>query len=194
MRVKNLNSLRSLRDAVDYEARRHIALYESGEAPVQETRHWSEDGRTHSLRSKEEADDYRYFPEPDLVPLAPDADWVERVRAAMPELPAAQRARLAAHGADPADAHVIVTRGLAPLVLDAVDAGADPARALTHAVQNLALDGAELLTAPQFAALVDMETTGQLTATQAKTVLAEMWRPRGDSRRQRCAARAERCD
>ena len=172
--VKNLNSLRSLRNAIDYEAQRHIELYAAGDNPVQETRHWSEDGRTHSLRSKEEADDYRYFPEPDLVPLAPDADWIERVRAAMPELPAAQRARLAAHGADPADAHVIVARGLAPLVLDAVDAGADPARALTHAVQNLALDGAELLTAPQFAALVDMETTGQLTATQAKTVLAEM--------------------
>ena len=172
--VKNLNSLRSLRDAIDYEARRHVALYQAGEAPVQETRHWSEDGRTHSLRSKEEADDYRYFPEPDLVPLAPDAAWIAQVRAAMPELPAAQRARLADHGADPADAQVIVTRGLAPLALAAIDAGADAARALTHAVQNLALDGAHLLSPPQFAALVEMETTGQLTATQAKTVLAEM--------------------
>ena len=172
--VKNLNSLRSLRNAIDFEARRHIGLYEAGEAPVQETRHWSTDGRTHSLRSKEEADDYRYFPEPDLVPLQPDPDWIERVRAAMPELPAVLRERLCAHGADTADAQVIASRGLAPLVLDAVAAGADAGRAVTHAVQNLALDGAELLEAAQLASLVQMETSGQLTATQAKTVLTHM--------------------
>ena len=172
--VKNLNSLRSLRNAIDFEARRHIGLYEAGEAPVQETRHWSTDGRTHSLRSKEEADDYRYFPEPDLVPLEPDPDWIERVRAAMPELPAVLRERLCAHGADTADAQVIASRGLAPLVLDAVAAGADAGRTVTHAVQNLALDGAYLLDAAQLASLVGMETSGQLTATQAKTVLTHM--------------------
>ncbi len=172
--VKNLNSLRSLRSAIDYEARRHIELYQSGEAPVQETRHWSEDGRTHSLRSKEEADDYRYFPEPDLVPLVPDDEWIDQVRAAMPELPASQRARLNECGADPEDAQVIANRGLAPLVLDAVAAGADASRAVTHAVQNLALDGAELLEAAQLASLVQMEISGQLTATQAKTVLGHM--------------------
>ena len=68
----------------------------------QETRHWNEtDGRTHTLRTKEDADDYRYFLEPDLVPLAPEAEWVEQVRAALPMLPAARRARLAeATGAD----------------------------------------------------------------------------------------------
>jgi len=172
--VKNLNSLRSLRSAIDYEARRHIELYQSGEAPVQETRHWSEDGRTHSLRSKEEADDYRYFPEPDLVPLVPDDEWIDQVRAAMPELPTSQRARLNECGADPEDAQVIANRGLAPLVLDAVAAGADASRAVTHAVQNLALDGAELLEAAQLASLVQMEISGQLTATQAKTVLGHM--------------------
>ncbi len=172
--VKNLNSLRSLRNAIDYEARRHIGLYEAGEAPVQETRHWSTDGRTHSLRSKEEADDYRYFPEPDLVPLDPDPDWIERVRAAMPELPAALRERLCAHGADAADAQVIASRGLAPLVLGAVAAGADASRTVTHAVQNLALDGADLLEAAQLASLVQMETSGELTATQAKAVLTHM--------------------
>lgn len=172
--VKNLNSLRSLRNAIDYEARRHIELYQSGEEPTQETRHWSTDGRTHSLRSKEEADDYRYFPEPDLVPLVPDAGWIERVRAAMPALPAAQRERLGALGADPSDAHVIVSRGLAPLVLGAVEAGADADRTVTHAVQNLALDGAELLSSVHLASLVQMETSGQLTATQAKTVLGIM--------------------
>ncbi|WP_419945453.1 Asp-tRNA(Asn)/Glu-tRNA(Gln) amidotransferase subunit GatB [Candidatus Poriferisodalis sp.] len=172
--VKNLNSLRSLRNAIDYEARRHIGLYEAGTEPVQETRHWSTDGRTHSLRSKEEADDYRYFPEPDLVPLEPDAEWIERVHAAMPELPASVRERLCALGADAADAQVIASRSLAPLVLDAVAAGADASRAVTHAVQNLALDGAELIEAAQLASLVEMETSGQLTATQAKTVLGHM--------------------
>ncbi len=172
--VKNLNSLRSLRNAIDFEARRHIGLYEAGDAPVQQTRHWAEDGRTHSLRSKEEADDYRYFPEPDLVPLVPDEAWIERVRACLPELPAALRSRLDALGADPADAHVVVGRALASLVLGAVELGADAGRTVTHAVQNLALDGAELLEPQQLASLVAMETSGALTATQAKTVLAQM--------------------
>ena len=172
--VKNVNSLRSLRNAIDHEARRHIGLYQAGEEPIQETRHWSTDGRTHSLRSKEEADDYRYFPEPDLVPLAPDREWIERVRAAMPALPAAQRERLGELGADLDDAQIIVNRGLASLVLDAVGAGADANRTVMHAVQNLALDGAELLDATQLASLVQMEAAGQLTATQAKTVLGVM--------------------
>ena len=172
--VKNVNSLRSLRNAIDYEARRHIGLYQSGEQPIQETRHWSTDGRTHSLRSKEEADDYRYFPEPDLVPLAPDPEWISRVRAAMPALPAAQRERLGELGADLDDAQIIVNRGLASLVLDAVGAGAGANRTVMHAVQNLALDGAELLDATQLASLVQMEAAGQLTATQAKTVLGVM--------------------
>ncbi|MCB0993247.1 MAG: Asp-tRNA(Asn)/Glu-tRNA(Gln) amidotransferase subunit GatB, partial [Acidimicrobiales bacterium] len=71
--IKNVNSFRSLGRAIEYEARRHIALYERGEAPVQETRHWNEDdGRTHTLRTKEDSHDYRYFDEPDLVPLVPD--------------------------------------------------------------------------------------------------------------------------
>ena len=79
--IKNLNSLRSLGRAIEYEARRQIELLGDGERVRQETRHWDEnDGRTHTLRTKEDADDYRYFPEPDLVPLAPDAAWVEEIR------------------------------------------------------------------------------------------------------------------
>ena len=77
--IKNLNSLRSLGRAIEYEAARQIALLESGGTVDQETRHWDESaGRTDSMRSKEEANDYRYFPEPDLVPLAPDAAWQEQ--------------------------------------------------------------------------------------------------------------------
>ena len=95
--IKNLNSVRSLGRAIDYEARRQVDMLEAGESVRQETRHWDEDdGRTHTMRVKEEADDYRYFPEPDLVPLDPDAEWIERVRAALPVLPAQRRADLAA--------------------------------------------------------------------------------------------------
>jgi aspartyl-tRNA(Asn)/glutamyl-tRNA(Gln) amidotransferase subunit B len=93
--IKNLNSLRSLVRAVEYETKRQSGLSEAGERVVQETRHWDEDGgRTISGRSKEEAHDYRYFPEPDLVPVAPTDVMRADVRASMPELPAARRARL----------------------------------------------------------------------------------------------------
>ena len=90
--IKNLNSVRSLGRAIEYEARRQVVLVEAGEAVHQETRHWDEtDGRTHTLRSKEDADDYRYFLEPDLVPLDPDPAWIERVRSELPMLPAERR-------------------------------------------------------------------------------------------------------
>ncbi len=94
--IKNLNSLRSLGRAIEYEAARQIALLEAGGVVEQETRHWDESaGRTESMRSKEEANDYRYFPEPDLVPLAPDAAWQDRVRASLGPMPADRRAALA---------------------------------------------------------------------------------------------------
>ena len=93
--VKNMNSLRSLGRAIDYEIERQIGAIEAGERIVQETRHWDEaDGRTHSMRTKEGSSDYRYFPEPDLVPVAPTDEMRAAVRASMPELPAARRARL----------------------------------------------------------------------------------------------------
>ena len=123
--IKNLNSLRSLLRAIDYEAERQSALIEAGERVVQETRHWDEDGgRTISGRSKEEAHDYRYFPEPDLVPVAPTDEMRERVRASMPELPAARRARLIDEwGIKEDDARVLVdVPGLADYAEQAVAA------------------------------------------------------------------------
>ncbi len=94
--IKNLNSVRSLGRALEYEVRRQVGLLEAGEVVVQETRHWNEDeGRTSSMRSKEEAYDYRYFPEPDLVPLAPSEEWLAGVGAALPALPAERRVPLA---------------------------------------------------------------------------------------------------
>jgi aspartyl-tRNA(Asn)/glutamyl-tRNA(Gln) amidotransferase subunit B len=179
--IKNLNSVRSLGRAIDYEARRHVALYEDGEEPVQETRHWDEEGgRTHTLRTKEEAFDYRYFAEPDLVPLAPAPEQLERIRAGLPPLPAERRRRLAAAtDREPADVALVVERELDGLVLHAIASGADPARALVHAEQNLS-EGAGALDAESFAALVAMETSGELTATQAKTVLSELVASGGD--------------
>jgi aspartyl-tRNA(Asn)/glutamyl-tRNA(Gln) amidotransferase subunit B len=176
--VKNVNSLRSLGRAIDYEARRQVETIEAGEAVAQETRHWSEDdGRTHTLRSKEEAEDYRYFPEPDLVPLDPGPEWVARVDAALPTLPAERRATLAeAAGVTATEGPVAIAveRGLDPLALAAIAAGADPARVLTHVEHNLAVEGADRLDPDRLADLVMMETGGELTATQAKVVLAEM--------------------
>ena len=143
--VKNVNSLRSLGRAIDYEARRQIDLIESGEAVSQETRHWNDDtGRTQTLRSKEEATDYRYFPEPDLVEVDPDPAWIEEIRSSLPSLPRERRHRLVDElGADPLSAAIVVERGLD--------------RSLTT-----------------------MEADGALTATQAKTVLAELIAEGGD--------------
>jgi aspartyl-tRNA(Asn)/glutamyl-tRNA(Gln) amidotransferase subunit B len=176
--IKNVNSLRSLRRAIDYEAARQIDLLEGGERIRQETRHWDEAaGRTRPGRSKEDAEDYRYFPEPDLVPVEPDPAWVEALRAALPPLPGARRQRLAdAGGVRPDSSAVVVAvqRGLDDLALAAIAAGGDPARVLVHVEHNLAVEGADRLTAASLAALVLLETTGKLTATQAKAVLVAM--------------------
>jgi aspartyl-tRNA(Asn)/glutamyl-tRNA(Gln) amidotransferase subunit B len=180
--IKNLNSVRSLGRAVEYEVRRQVDLLEAGETVVQETRHWNEDeGRTSSMRSKEEAYDYRYFPEPDLVPLAPSDEWQARVRAALPALPAERRAALAAAagvpGGDPSLA-TVVQQGLDELVTAAVAAGADGRLALNRAANELA--NRTVPEAGAFAAVLKMEAGGALTATQAKAVLAEMVATGGD--------------
>ena len=97
--TKNVNSLRSVERAVRSEIERQAFVLASGGRVIQETRHFHEDtGVTTSGRSKEEAQDYRYFPEPDLVPVAPAADWVEEIRKSLPELPSARRARRLAAG------------------------------------------------------------------------------------------------
>ncbi|HMC52671.1 MAG TPA: Asp-tRNA(Asn)/Glu-tRNA(Gln) amidotransferase subunit GatB, partial [Acidimicrobiales bacterium] len=176
--IKNMNSLSSLGRAVDYEADRQRRLLESGDEVVQETRHWNEaEGRTLSMRSKEEAYDYRYFPEPDLVPVAPEDDWQAKVIASMPVLPAQRRDLLAAAAhARGADAALLVELDLDALVLRAIELGADPRVALNRAANEVAadLDAARGLDPAGFAALVRMEAAGELTATQAKDVLAEM--------------------
>ena len=192
--VKNLNSLRSLERAIDYEAARQIALLESGERVAQETRHFDEtDGSTHAMRSKEEANDYRYFPEPDLAPLVPDA----RLRAAAAKgvgpMPAERRHRLSelvSAGSEPAARRdtstdqvvTVVDLGLDGLVHGAVAAGADARLALARAANEAAAnpDAAKLLDPIAFAALLKMEASGRLSATQSKEVLAELMTKGGD--------------
>lgn len=177
--IKNVNSVRSLGRAIEYEARRQIALIEGGEKVRQETRHWDEnDGRTHTLRSKEDADDYRYFLEPDLVPLVPDRAWIDEVRDSLPLLPRERRARLSAATGAPADGEavmVVVERGQDDYVLAVGEAGADTARALVHVKEAYAEQGpVPTVPASDLARLVSMESAGALTATQAKTVLADI--------------------
>ena len=137
--VKNMNSVRSLGRAIEYEIVRQTDVLTHGGRIVQETRHWDEDaGRTSTLRTKETTEDYRYFPDPDLVPVAPDAGWIEELRAALPELPAAKRARLVAErglGADQAAS--LVSIGLAGVFEDAVAAGAAAVEAANWLVNEV---------------------------------------------------------
>jgi aspartyl-tRNA(Asn)/glutamyl-tRNA(Gln) amidotransferase subunit B len=180
--IKNLNSLRSLQRAIDYEALRQVELIESGGTVRQETRHWDENlGETSTMRVKEDADDYRYFREPDLVDLAPDVAWQDRVRAALPPMPAQRRRQLRERLSDPTQAQldavdVVIDLGLDQLVNAAVDGGADVALAISRAANELAagIENVRNLSADSFAETVLLEQHGELSATQAKTVLGEL--------------------
>ena len=128
--IKNVNSLRSLGRAIEYEIARQTELLGSGEPVVQETRHWDESsGVTVTLRRKETVHDYRYFPDPDLVPLEPDPDRIEQLRAQLPELPAQVRSRLRGLGVPAAQTLTLLDEGLVAHLDAAVDAGAPAAGA-----------------------------------------------------------------
>ena len=180
--VKNMNSFRSLERAVEHEIARQIELVDSDGAVVQETRHWDEEaGVTHSMRTKEGSSDYRYFVEPDLVPMVLDRQWVQRIRETLPELPAQTRERYRGDGlghslagvlaaADPALRHIYET---------GVAQGADPKTAANwvtgevigwsrrHEVDpsGLQFDGTAL------AELVAMVGEGKISSSAAKDVL-----------------------
>ena len=177
--IKNVNSIRALGRAIDYEARRQIDVIETGGVIRQETRHWDDaEGRTHTLRVKEDADDYRYFPEPDLVTVAPDAAWIQSVRDNLPTLPAARRTMLhELTGYDTQSEAIIVAveRGQHEYVKAIADAGGDPVKALIYVTQAFAEAGATpIVPASDIAALTLLERDGKLSATQTKTVLAEI--------------------
>jgi aspartyl-tRNA(Asn)/glutamyl-tRNA(Gln) amidotransferase subunit B len=181
--IKNLNSLRSLGRALEYERERQIALIESGGQVVQSTLHWDEEsGRTRVMRSKEEAYDYRYFSEPDLVPVVPDEALRERASSALGPLPAERRLELTKLlGSSPSAAEVdqvtaVVDQGLDGLVRAAADEGVDPRLALKRAANEVAadLEGGLRLDPSAFAALCKLEAAGTLSSTQAREVLGAM--------------------
>jgi aspartyl-tRNA(Asn)/glutamyl-tRNA(Gln) amidotransferase subunit B len=181
--IKNLNSVRSLERALRHEEVRQRAALEEGDPIVQETRHFDEEtGTTHSLRSKEEAFDYRYFPEPDLPPLAPDPSWVEELRVALPELPAARRARYAGSGLKPEQVRILAaSRASAAFFDDTVALGAAPRAAANWVTQDLAglanAANVELVdakvTPAHIADLVRLVEAGTLSVTGAKQVLED---------------------
>jgi aspartyl-tRNA(Asn)/glutamyl-tRNA(Gln) amidotransferase subunit B len=180
--VKNVNSLRSVERAVRHEVGRQAARLEAGERIVQETRHFHENsGTTTEGRSKEEAQDYRYFPEPDLVPIAPSREWVESLRASLPELPSARRARLVAElGLPDADVATMSRAGVLDLVLATVAAGASAAEARNWWLGDLqaranaaGVPAGDLGVTPEHVARVAaLVSSGDLSSTLAKEVFA----------------------
>jgi aspartyl-tRNA(Asn)/glutamyl-tRNA(Gln) amidotransferase subunit B len=189
--LKNLNSFRALERGVQYEVERQIAAWESGEGVRQETRGWSEaEGRTLPQRGKEHAHDYRYFPEPDLPPLALDEVQVARARAALPELPAARRARFERdYGLSRYDADLLVEEpAMADYFEQAVAAQPGEARQ-PKAIANwmtgelfrlLNETGRTLAQAPvtpaDLAALAGLVAAGQINTSTAKGVFETMFR------------------
>ncbi|NLF06026.1 MAG: Asp-tRNA(Asn)/Glu-tRNA(Gln) amidotransferase subunit GatB [Actinomycetales bacterium] len=129
--TKNVNSFRSIERAVRFEVSRQAAVLDAGQKVTQETRHFHEDtGQTTSGRIKSDADDYRYFPEPDLVPIAPSREWVEEIRASLPELPAARRRRLQGEwGFADAEMRDVINAGAVEIIEATIAAGAAPAAA-----------------------------------------------------------------
>jgi aspartyl-tRNA(Asn)/glutamyl-tRNA(Gln) amidotransferase subunit B len=178
--TKNVNSLRSVERAVRSEIERQAAVLDAGGRVVQETRHFQEgSGLTTSGRSKEEAQDYRYFPEPDLVPIAPSAQWVEELRATLPELPSARRARLQAEWAlSDLDMAALGNAGALDLVADTVAAGAAPADArkwwlgeLSRHANEAGIELAALAVTPAQVARIAGLASGALNDKLARQVL-----------------------
>jgi aspartyl-tRNA(Asn)/glutamyl-tRNA(Gln) amidotransferase subunit B len=188
--TKNVNSLRSVERAVRSEMIRQAAVLDAGQRVVQETRHFSETtGDTRPGRSKEEATDYRYFPEPDLVPIAPEPVWVESLRATLPELPAARRARMrAALGVGAAEMRQLANAGVVDLVGATVDAGAPVAEAsnwwlgyLTQQANARDVDAAELAITPrQVARLIELVRAGELSVGLARQAVDGVLATGGD--------------
>ena len=184
--VKNLNSFRYLAKALEYEIERHIGVIESGGRITQETRLWNQNaGRTDAMRSKEKAHDYRYFPEPDLLPVHVSETWKKEVRASLPELPAAKRARfVSTFGITPYDAELLTgTQPLADYFESVVKAGA-PGKAAANWMQTELLrrlndSGREIEASPvtpaALAELVSLVESSKITGTVGKKVFATMF-------------------
>jgi aspartyl-tRNA(Asn)/glutamyl-tRNA(Gln) amidotransferase subunit B len=188
--TKNVNSLKSVEVAVRYEMRRQAAVLESGGAVIQETRHFQEaDGTTSPGRRKETAEDYRYFPEPDLEPVAPSAEWIEELRGTLPELPWVRRARIQADwGVSDEVMRDLVNAGALDLVIATAEAGASPEAARSWWVSYLAQQantrGVELTALPitpaQVAEVVALIDNGTLNNKVARQVVDRVLDGEGD--------------
>jgi len=188
--TKNVNSLRSIEQAVRFEISRQAAVLESGGTVIQETRHWHEDsGTTSQGRVKSDAEDYRYFPEPDLMPIVPDRAWIEVLRAGLPELPAVRRRRLQREwGWSDVEMRDVANAGALSLVHGTVELGAAPAAARKWWMGELSrvanAGGVELEDLPvsvaQVAQLAALVESGDLTDNLARQVLDGVLAGEGD--------------
>jgi aspartyl-tRNA(Asn)/glutamyl-tRNA(Gln) amidotransferase subunit B len=178
--TKNVNSLRSVERAVTGEIIRHANRLESGEKIVQETRHFLEEsGETRAGRSKEQAEDYRYFPEPDLVPIAPDAKWIAELRAQLPEKPADRRKRLQTAWAVPdKEMNAMVNAELLDTVEQTVLLGGDPTKArswwlgeISRIANDKGIAPTELITVNDVAQIIELISKGELTDKLARQVV-----------------------
>ena len=178
--TKNVNSLRSVERAVTGEIIRQANRLESGEKIVQETRHFLEEsGETRPGRSKEQAEDYRYFPEPDLVPVAPDAKWIEELRKLLPEKPAERRKRLQTAWAVPdKEMNAMVNAELLDTVEQTVLLGADPTKArswwlgeISRIANDKAVSPTDLITVKDVAQIIELISKGELTDKLARQVV-----------------------
>ncbi len=188
--IKNMNSLRFIQQAIDYEARRQIAILEDGGKVVQETRLYDPDkGETRSMRSKEEAHDYRYFPCPDLLPLEIEQAWVDDIAASMPELPDAKKARfMGDFGLTDYDASVLTAELEAAAFFEAVAQGRDGKIAANWVINELfgRLNkeskgiGDSPVSAAQLGGLLDLLGAGEITGKMAKELFEILWTEGGD--------------
>jgi len=188
--TKNVNSLRSVERAVRFEIERQAAVLDAGGRVIQETRHFHEDtATTTSGRSKEEAQDYRYFPEPDLVPVAPPIEWVAQIKAALPEAPAVRQARLRAEwDLSETDMTALSNAGALDLVAETVAAGASPGDArkwwLSELARRANVAGKELadlaITPVQVARVAELVEAGSLNDRLARDVIDAVLAGEGD--------------
>ena len=178
--TKNVNSLRSVERAVRYEIQRQAAILAAGGTITQETRHWHEDsGTTSPGRPKSDADDYRYFPEPDLLPIEPSAELIESLRAALPEAPSVRRRRLReSWGFTELEFRDVHNSGLLVEIEETVAAGATPAAArkwwtgeIARLANSQGVDAASLITATAVASVVELVETGVVNDKLARQVI-----------------------
>jgi len=190
--IKNVNSIRFVGQAIDYEARRQIGILEDGGAIEQETRLFDPArGETRSMRTKEEAHDYRYFPDPDLLPLELEQGWIDELAAALPELPDAKKARfVASYGLGTYDAEVLVAERETADYFEAVAAGRDAKLAANWVINDLAgrLNregrgiGESPVSAGQLGTILDLIGEGTISGKIAKDLFEIVWQEGGDPR------------